>query len=66
VIKNPKNDTASTEDTHEGIKQGRDILYLIFNIMSLAVRHTYPLKCWRIVWMIFIEKKIGNPSIERL
>jgi len=26
------------------IKQSRDILYLIFNIMSIAIKHTYPLQ----------------------
>jgi len=34
--------------------------------MTLALRHTYPLKWWQTVWTIFIEKEIGNPNINRL
>jgi len=48
------------------LKQGHDILYLIFNIMSLALKHTYTLNCWKMVWMIFIEKELGNPDLNRL
>jgi len=38
----------STEESTHGpaIKQGRDILYAIFDIMLLAIRHEYPLKRW--------------------
>jgi len=49
-----------------GIIQGRDVLYLIFDIMFLALTHTYPLERWRNVWTIFIEKEIGNPDLNRL
>jgi len=48
------------------IHQGRDILFLIFDIMSIAIHHTYPLQRWRTVWTIFIEKELGNPDIDRL
>jgi len=34
--------------------------------MSLAVKHTYPLKCWQTIWTIFIEKEIGNLNIDQL
>ncbi len=46
--------------------QGHDILYLIFNILALALKHTYTLKQWKIVWTIFIEKELGNPDLVRL
>jgi len=39
------------------IVQGCDVLYLIFDIMSLTLKHTYALKRWRVVWTMFIEKE---------
>jgi len=48
------------------LKQGRDILFLIFDIMQLALKHTYPMQRWRNVWTVFIEKELGNPDINRL
>jgi len=48
------------------LQQGRDVLYLVFDIMSLAIKHTYPLQRWRNVWTIFIEKELGNPDLDRL
>jgi len=49
-----------------GITQGQDVLFLIFDLMSIALIHTYPLERWRQVWTILIEKEIGNPDINRL
>jgi len=37
---NPDQDVLQYEGT---LQQGRDVLYLIFDIMSLAIKHTYPL-----------------------
>jgi len=34
--------------------------------MSIALTHTYPLKWWRQVWTIFIEKELGNPDLNWL
>jgi len=48
------------------ITQGRDVLYLVFDIMLLALQHTYTLNRWKTVWMIFIEKDLGNPDLNRL
>jgi len=48
------------------IKQGRDVLFLIFDIMSLALKHTYTLERWKTVWTMFIEKELGNPDLNRL
>jgi len=48
------------------ITQGRDVLYLVFDIMSLALKHTYTLNRWKTVWTIFIEKDLGNPDINHL
>jgi len=61
---NDDNEPASTDEI--GIRQGRDILYAIFDIMLLAIRHEYPLQRWRTVWTLFIEKELGNPNLERL
>jgi len=63
--------TTHTESTKEppsglAIKQGCDILYAIFDIMLLAIRHEYPLQCWKTVWMLFIEKELGNLHLDRL
>jgi len=36
------------------LKQGYDILYLVFDIILLAFKHAYPLQQWQQVWTIFI------------
>jgi len=66
VVQQKKDDTTPLPEPTGPIKQGRDILVLIFDIMSLALRHTYPLQRWQNVWTMFIEKEIGNPDINRL
>jgi len=48
------------------LKQGRDVLFLIFDIMSLALKHCYTLDRWKMVWVMFIEKDPGNPDLNRL
>jgi len=64
--KNTNNDNESDSTVEVGIRQGRDILYAIFNIMLLAICHEYPLQRWRTVWTLFIEKELGNPNLDRL
>jgi len=65
--KKSKNDTANNPPEELGpLHQGRDVLYLVFDIMAIALKHAYPLQRWRKVWTIFIEKEIGNPELERL
>jgi len=68
VEKKKKNtpEESETDDTTGLLRQGRDILFLIFDIMTLALKHTYPLQRWRNVWTMFIEKEMGNPDINRL
>jgi len=68
VIDNKKdNKDQATPATNTGtLKDGCNVLYIIFDLMELALRHTYPLKRWRKVWTIFIEKELGNPDIDRL
>jgi len=40
-----RNDQETIDDKAPGsLKQGRDILFLIFDIMAIAIKHTYPLK----------------------
>jgi len=34
--------------------------------MSLALKHTYMLEQWKMVWMMFIEKELGSPDLNRL
>jgi len=48
------------------LKQGRDVLFLIFDIMSLALLHTYTLDRWKTVWTLFIKKELGNPDLNCL
>jgi len=62
--KDDKNQLSPT--TQELITQGHDILYLIFDIMGLTLKHNYTLKRWKIVWMIFIKKELGNPDLACL
>jgi len=62
-----KNERSGTAPEPTGpLKQGRDVLYLIFSIMGIALKHAYPLQRWRQVWTIFIKKELGNPELERL
>jgi len=45
-----KKTNAQPEGTSENVgplKQGRDVLYLIFDIMAIALKHAYPLQRWR-------------------
>ncbi len=68
VKESKKTQTDSTEVPTPGpaIKQGHDILYTIFDIMLLAIRHKYPLQWWKTVWTVFIEKELGNLHLDRL
>jgi len=62
--KKNKPNESEAKDTTGMIKQGRDILFLLFDIMTIVLKHTYPLQRWRNVW--FIKKEMGNPDINRL
>jgi len=68
VVKKKKENEKQPEIIEETgpLKQGRDVLYLIFAIMSLALTHAYPLQWWCQVWTIFIEKELRNPDLEWL
>jgi len=62
--KNKKAD--GPEEPQLRIQQGRDVLYVIFNILNLALRHSHTLEWWKTVWTMFIEKDPGNPDLQRL
>jgi len=59
VCKKKKDTTNDTnEDKAEGLlKQGQGILYLVFDMMALALCHLYLLKHWHVVWTVFIKKR---------
>ncbi len=59
-------DTKNQNPTTDAIVEGHDVLYLVFDIMTLALKHTYTLERWKKVWTIFIEKELGNPDLARL
>jgi len=65
VVKKDK-DKAPIQEPTDGLTQGQDIIFLVFDLMSITLKHTYPLERWRKVWTIFIEKEIGNPDLNRL
>jgi len=48
------------------LKQGHDVLYLIFDIMTLALQHMHTLKWWKMVWTMFSEKDLHNPDLNLL
>ena len=52
IAKDNKNPIPTTD----AIVEGRDVLYLVFDIMTMALKHTYTLERWKKVWTIFIEK----------
>jgi len=69
-VKKDKKETCpeTTDDPPIGLamKQGCDILYAIFDIMLLAICHEYPLQQWKMVWMLFIKRELGNLHLDRL
>jgi len=66
--KKKKNQTkqAAEETNSNRIQQGHNVLHLIFDIMSVALAHTYTLQWWHKVWTLFIKKEIGNPDTNKL
>jgi len=53
-------------DMMAGLTKGHDMLYLIFDLMSIMLTHAYPLEHWHQVWTVFIKKELGNPDLECL
>jgi len=35
-------------------------------MMSLAIKHTHTYNHWKTIWMLHLEKDIGNPTINQL
>jgi len=66
VLTQEEKDALSLTQSAELIQQGRDVLFIIFDIMTIALLHTYTLDCWKTVWTLFIEKELGNPDINQL
>jgi len=66
VLSKEEKETLSLTQLAAPLQEGRDVLFLIFDIMSLALLHTYTLNRWKTVWTLFIEKELGNPDINRL
>jgi len=38
------------------LKKGQDVLFLVFDIMSLMLLHTYTLNQWNTMWTLFIKR----------
>jgi len=66
VLTKEEKDALSPTQSAELIQQGHDVLFLIFDIMMLALLHTYTLNQWKMVWTLFIKKELGNMDINRL
>jgi len=66
VLTQEEKDALSPTQSAALIQQGHDVLFLIFDIMTIALLHTYTLERWKTVWTLFIEKELGNPDINRL
>ncbi len=66
VLTQEEKDTLPPTQAAAPLKEGRDVLFLVFDIMSLALVHTYTLERWKTVWTLFIEKELGNPDINKL
>jgi len=64
VLSQEEKDNLSPTQAAEPLKEGCDVLFLIFDIMSLALLHTYMLNQWKTVWTISIEKELGNPDLN--
>jgi len=62
--KKNQNSTQESGQDPVALKQGRDVLFLIFDIMTIALQHAYPLQRWRTIWTLFIEKELGNPDLD--
>jgi len=46
--------------------KGIDIMYDIFRMLVLAVKHTHTFNHWRTIWNMYLEKDPGTPKINRL
>jgi len=66
IVEKPKNANKTNTNPPPRLQQGRNVLYLIFDIMTLALQHMHTLERWKIVWTIFIEKELGNPDLNQL
>jgi len=64
VLSQEEKDNLPPTQAAEPLKEGRNVLFLIFDIMSLALLHTYMLDCWKTVWTVFIKKELGNPDLN--
>jgi len=53
VLDNDKREQLPSNTPLEPIQQGCNVLYLIFDVMALALKHTYTLKQWHTVRTMF-------------
>jgi len=44
LVQTRKNNKNASDETMGPLKQGRDVLYLVFDIMAIALKHAYPLQ----------------------
>jgi len=44
--------------------KGIDIMYDIFRMLVLAVKHTHTFNRWRTIWNMYLEKDLGTPKIN--
>jgi len=45
---------------------GKNVLKLIHQLLSMAVQHCHTYNQWRTIWNLFLEKEIGVPKITKL
>jgi len=67
--KKKDNNTANSQSltqSDDNMKQGVDVMTMIYQVLQLTVQHTHTLQRWCIIWNLFLEKDPGQPKINRL
>ncbi len=64
ILTQEEKDHLSPTQAAEPLKEGHNVLFLIFDIMLLALLHMYMLNRWKTIWTLFIKKEIGNPDLN--
>jgi len=56
----------NNQTPREPVYDGKHVLHLIHQLITMAVKHCHTFDRWRVIWNLFIEKEIGIPRINKL
>jgi len=64
--KQPKKTKSATTKPLPPEYDGKHVLQLIHQLLSMAIQHCHTYDRWRTIWNLFLEKDIGIPKITKL